>query len=135
MLTLKSRERLPGEYDGAGKFHLHSSGRLLKRLGAIERAYEDFQKGKIKRTGVMIHYVIQEVDRGEPIITQEVEIKSDDRLEDLQVNVSYRCWSCSYHKYTYSYFDYRSGYMLLSISSLSKVSKSPLESGSLYNKQ
>lgn len=55
-------------------------------LGAIQRAYEDFRRGKIKRTGLMIHYVIQEVDRGTPIVTQEVEISSDDSLEDLQVS-------------------------------------------------
>lgn len=87
MLTPRSR-RLPGEYDGASKFRSYLSARSLKRLGAIERAYEDFQKGKIKNTGVMIHYVIQEVDRGEPIVTQEVEIKSEDNLEDLRVSGS-----------------------------------------------
>ncbi|KAL9125390.1 MAG: hypothetical protein Q9217_005391 [Psora testacea] len=63
---------LPGEYDGAR---------------AIERAYEDFQKGRIEHTGVMIHYVIEEVDRGLPIVTQDVEIKPDDKLEDLQERV------------------------------------------------
>ena len=36
----------------------------------------------------MIHYVIQEVDRGTPIVTQEVGINSDDSLEDLQVSAS-----------------------------------------------
>lgn len=58
------------------------------RSGAIERAYEDFQRGRIKRTGLMIHYVIQEVDRGAPIVTQEVGINSDDSLEDVQVSAS-----------------------------------------------
>ena len=67
-------------------YTLHLSARSLKRLGAIERAYEDFQKNKIKNTGIMVHYVIQEVDRGAPIVIQEVEIKSDDNLEDLQVS-------------------------------------------------
>ena len=87
MLIPKSR-RLPGEYDGASKFHLYLGARSLKRLGAVERAYKDFQKDKIKNTGVMVHYVIQEVDRGEPIVTQEVEIKSEDNLEDLRVSGS-----------------------------------------------
>lgn len=34
----------------------------------------------------MVHYVIREVDRGRPVITQEVEIKPNDNLEDLQVS-------------------------------------------------
>ena len=34
----------------------------------------------------MIHYVIREVDRGEPIITQEVEIRPSDSLQNLQVD-------------------------------------------------
>ena len=53
-------------------------------IGAIERAFEDFQHGKITRTGLMVHHVIREVDRGAPIITQEVEIRNQDKLEDLQ---------------------------------------------------
>ena len=36
----------------------------------------------------MIHYVIREIDRGRPIIIQEVEIKPEDELEDLQVSRS-----------------------------------------------
>lgn len=49
---------LPAQFDG---------------VNAIGRAWEAYQKGEIAVTGVMIHYVISEVDRGEPIITQEVE--------------------------------------------------------------
>lgn len=67
-------------------FELHSKT-TLKALGAIERAYEDFIKTKITRTGVMIHYLTQDVDQGTPIITQEVVMKSGDRLEDLQERV------------------------------------------------
>lgn len=48
---------LVGQFDGAH---------------AIERAYEDLKAGKITHTGIMVHYVIQEVDRGEPILTQEI---------------------------------------------------------------
>ena len=58
------------------------------RLRAIERAYEDFQRGKIKNTGLFVHYVIQEVDRGAPIVVQEVAINPEDTLEDLQVSKS-----------------------------------------------
>ncbi|CAI4214665.1 unnamed protein product [Parascedosporium putredinis] len=54
---------LPGAYDGAG---------------AIERAYNDFKAGKATRTGIMVHYVILTVDRGEPIMVQEIEWKGED---------------------------------------------------------
>lgn len=54
---------LPGEYDGAG---------------AIERAYNDFKAGKATRTGIMVHYVIVKVDRGEPILTKEIPWQGED---------------------------------------------------------
>lgn len=73
---------------------LHSKT-TLKELGAIERAYEDSRRRALTRTGVMIHYLTQNVDQGTPIITQEVVIKSSDKLEDLQVSGS---WSCFYRQ-------------------------------------
>ncbi|KAF4587344.1 phosphoribosylglycinamide formyltransferase [Ophiocordyceps camponoti-floridani] len=65
---------LPGRYDGAQ---------------AIERAYQDFRAGRLERntTGVMVHYVIQQVDRGEAIVTREVECKPDDDLERLKARM------------------------------------------------
>lgn len=60
-----------GEFDGAG---------------AIERAYEELKAGKITRTGIMAHYVIAEVDRGTPIIIQEIEYKGEN-LEQLQERI------------------------------------------------
>ncbi|KAI4165919.1 MAG: hypothetical protein LQ342_000350 [Letrouitia transgressa] len=63
---------LPGEYDGAM---------------AIERAYEDSQKGILRRTGVMIHHVTEIVDHGSPVVVEEVSINSDDKLEDLQARI------------------------------------------------
>lgn len=32
----------------------------------------------------MVHYVVEEVDRGEPIVVREVEIREGDGLEDLR---------------------------------------------------
>ena len=52
--------------------------------GPFERAFGDVQHDKITRTGLMIHYVIQKVDRGQPIITQEIDINAEEKLEDLQ---------------------------------------------------
>ncbi|KAG7105026.1 Phosphoribosylglycinamide formyltransferase like protein [Verticillium longisporum] len=62
---------LPGEFDGAR---------------AIERAFEELKAGRIKRTGIMAHYVIDEVDRGEPIITQEIEWNGEE-LEELEKKI------------------------------------------------
>ena len=62
---------LPGKYDGAG---------------AIERAYDDYQKGKLENdtTGIMIHYVISEVDRGQPIVVRQIQCKTPETLKELQ---------------------------------------------------
>jgi phosphoribosylglycinamide formyltransferase len=63
--------RLLGRYDGAH---------------AIERAFNDFKAGKLENntTGVMIHYVIEEVDRGQAIMTQEVQCREGETLEQLE---------------------------------------------------
>jgi len=63
---------LPGEFDGAN---------------AIQRAYDAFKSGVIKRTGIMIHRVISEVDRGEPLLTREVEMKEGETLEELEQRI------------------------------------------------
>lgn len=63
---------LPGEFAGAG---------------AIERAWEAGRRGEIKRTGVMIHEVIAEVDAGEAVLTQEVELKEGETLEELEERI------------------------------------------------
>ncbi|KAJ1862385.1 phosphoribosylglycinamide formyltransferase [Coemansia sp. RSA 2703] len=63
---------LPGELEGAH---------------AIDRAYDEFKRGVRSRTGVMVHYVIPEVDKGEPIVTQEVPCQEGDSLEDLEARI------------------------------------------------
>lgn len=63
---------LPGAFDGAN---------------AIGRAFEAFQKGEIKHTGVMVHRVVKEVDRGEPLVVREVEIKEGETLEQLEQRI------------------------------------------------
>ncbi|KAK7514918.1 phosphoribosylglycinamide formyltransferase [Phyllosticta citriasiana] len=62
---------LPGEYNGTH---------------AIDRAHADWRTGKTTRTGVMVHYVIQEVDMGTPILTREIPFVAgeDDKLEDFE---------------------------------------------------
>ncbi|KAK3899713.1 formyl transferase [Staphylotrichum tortipilum] len=65
---------LPGQYDGAN---------------AIERAFGDFKAGKLEngRTGIMVHYVIAQVDRGEPILVQEIECREGEDLHQLEQRI------------------------------------------------
>jgi formyltetrahydrofolate-dependent phosphoribosylglycinamide formyltransferase len=57
-------------------------------VNAIERAYEAYQEGKIRYTGVMVHLVPDEgVDLGPVLAQKVVEIKPEDSLEDLQKRV------------------------------------------------
>jgi phosphoribosylglycinamide formyltransferase-1 len=55
---------------------------------AIERAFEAFQKGEIRRTGVMVHLVPDEgVDCGPVLQQQEVAILPEDTLETLEARI------------------------------------------------
>ena len=56
---------LPGAFDGAH---------------AIERSYEAFQRGDVDRVGAMVHRVVKEVDRGEPVVVREVEVRKGEPL-------------------------------------------------------
>ena len=53
----------------------------------IERAWDEFQAGKRTSTGIMIHYVIAEVDKGAPIESQKVEMEGCETLEMLQERI------------------------------------------------
>ncbi|KAF8999067.1 phosphoribosylglycinamide formyltransferase, partial [Cyathus striatus] len=61
---------LPGAFDGAN---------------AIERAFEAFQKGAITKSGAMVHRVVRDVDRGEPLVVRDVEFvpgETKDQFEE-----------------------------------------------------
>lgn len=60
---------LPKTYDG---------------INAIERAWNDIRCGKINKTGVMVHYVSPEVDRGQVIKTEEIIVDQNIELEELK---------------------------------------------------
>ncbi|ORZ19462.1 phosphoribosylglycinamide formyltransferase [Absidia repens] len=60
---------LPGQFDGAH---------------AIDRAFEAFQQGTISETGIMVHKVIADVDRGQVILQQPVPILPSDTLSTLE---------------------------------------------------
>ncbi|KAK4688757.1 phosphoribosylglycinamide formyltransferase, partial [Tremellales sp. Uapishka_1] len=63
---------LPQQFDGAN---------------AIGRAYEAFQKGEIAKTGVMVHRVVAEVDRGEPLVVREIAMRKGESLEELEARI------------------------------------------------
>lgn len=50
-------------------------------LNAIERTYEAYQKGEVAHGGVMVHYVVPEVDAGPVIAEVVVPITPEDSLE------------------------------------------------------
>ncbi len=55
---------------------------------AIERAFETYQRGEIKHTGVMVHLVPDEgVDNGPVLATEVVSINKEDTLETLETRI------------------------------------------------
>jgi formyltetrahydrofolate-dependent phosphoribosylglycinamide formyltransferase len=54
---------------------------------AIARAYEAFQRGEIDTTGVMVHWVVPEVDAGPVVASARVPIYLTDSLDDLEARV------------------------------------------------
>jgi formyltetrahydrofolate-dependent phosphoribosylglycinamide formyltransferase len=63
---------LPGEFDGAN---------------AIVRAWEARKKSNLERTGAMIHWVIEDVDAGEVIISREIEFLENDTLDSFEARL------------------------------------------------
>ena len=70
--VLNLHPALPGQYPGTH---------------AIQRAYQAFQRGEIDHTGVMVHWVVPEMDAGPVILQEEVPIYADDSLDDLEARV------------------------------------------------
>jgi formyltetrahydrofolate-dependent phosphoribosylglycinamide formyltransferase len=54
---------------------------------AIARAYEAYRRGEIEHTGVMVHWVVPEVDAGPVITSAEVPIYPTDSLDDLEARI------------------------------------------------
>lgn len=55
----------------------------------IGEAFRAFQQGRIDRTGVMVHYVIPEMDSGELILQREIPIYFQDSLDSLSSRIKY----------------------------------------------
>lgn len=54
---------------------------------AIARAFDAFQRGEIDRTGVMVHWVVPDVDAGPVIASEAVPIYPTDTLDDLEARI------------------------------------------------
>lgn len=54
---------------------------------AIARAFAAFQRGEIDHTGVMVHWVIPDVDAGPVIASEVVPIYPTDTLDDLEARI------------------------------------------------
>lgn len=54
---------------------------------AIERAFQAFQRGEIRQTGVMVHWAIPEVDAGDVIASAPVEMRAGESLAELEARV------------------------------------------------
>jgi phosphoribosylglycinamide formyltransferase len=68
---------LPGAFNGAN---------------AIERAWEAGRRKEIDETGLMIHYVISEVDQGEPILVERIPLVDGQSFEDLEERIHQTEW-------------------------------------------
>ena len=68
---------LPGAFDG---------------VNAIQRAWEAFQQKEIEKAGVMVHRVIKEVDRGEPLVVRELEMIEGETLEEYETRIHQAEW-------------------------------------------
>lgn len=69
---------LPGAFDG---------------VNAIQRAWEAFQKKEIEKAGVMVHRVIKEVDKGEPLLVREIRLTEGESLEEFEARVHKEEWA------------------------------------------
>lgn len=54
---------------------------------AIPAAYAAFQQGEIDHTGVMVHWVVPQVDAGPVLASVAVPIYPDDSLDDLETRM------------------------------------------------
>lgn len=54
---------------------------------AIERSWEAGQKGLTDKGGCMIHYVIQQVDKGQPLIVKEIPVIKGESCDDFEARI------------------------------------------------
>lgn len=88
MLILSPTVLLPLEKAGISIINLHPAlPGAFDGTHAIDRAWKAGQAGEITHGGVMIHKVIAEVDRGEPVLVKQLELRKDESLEEYEDRV------------------------------------------------
>lgn len=88
MLILSPTVLLPLEKAGIDIINLHPAlPGAFDGTHAIERAWKAGQNGEITKGGVMIHKVIAEVDRGEPLLVNEIPLIKGESLEEYESRV------------------------------------------------
>jgi len=88
MLILSPTILTPLEKAGITIINLHPAlPGAFEGTHAIDRAWAQGQEGTITKGGVMIHYVIAEVDRGTPILVKELDLIKGELLEAYEGRV------------------------------------------------
>lgn len=88
MLILSPSVLIPLEKAGISIINLHPAlPGAFEGTHAIDRAWKAGQDGEITKGGLMIHKVIAEVDRGEPVLVKELELIKGETLEEYEERV------------------------------------------------
>ncbi|KAI5951772.1 ade5 [Candida jiufengensis] len=88
MLILSPTILEPLEKAGITIINLHPAlPGAFEGTHAIDRCWKAGQDGEIKQGGVMIHKVITEVDKGEPILVKELDLIKGESLEQYEERV------------------------------------------------
>lgn len=88
MLILSPTVLAPLEKAGISIINLHPAlPGAFDGTHAIDRAWKAGQDGEISKGGLMIHKVIAEVDRGEPVLVKELDLIKGETLEQYEERV------------------------------------------------
>lgn len=88
MLILSSEFLKPMEAANVPIINLHPAlPGAFEGTHAIERSWDAGQKGLVNKGGCMIHYVIEQVDRGQPLIVKEIPVIKGETVDDLEARI------------------------------------------------
>jgi len=62
---------------------------MFPGTNAIQKAFDAYQRGNIKRTGIMIHEVVEKIDAGKILEVIKVPIYPQDTIETLTARIKY----------------------------------------------
>ncbi len=88
MLILSSEFLKPMEAADVPIINLHPAlPGAFEGTHAIERSWDAGQKGIVNKGGCMIHYVIEQVDRGKPLIVKEIPVIKGETVDDFEARI------------------------------------------------